>query len=198
MTEIIEIYQSRVIPKPRPKRYYTRERETNVLESGQQMEKGGNDLHFSSMSKQHHFTFKTYLNVIYVGKRKLYPNEVVTDNSALIDTIYNESNLLSDKRALSIFPNYLSIVENDSTEQALVYLYISLIDLLKDSISCESFIDSIHKELLSIDAIVHILNALSPIKDKIRNWSSFVLKAEKIIIEQEGKETADDLLKVIL
>ena len=96
-----------------------------------------------------------------------------------------------------IFSNYLIIWEAEqSDEHALVYLFESLIDL-KDPKMCELFLDTVQEDFLSSDAIVHILNALSPKKEKIKNWDSFVSMCEKKLIELEGKELAMTLLNIL-
>lgn len=94
-----------------------------------------------------------------------------------------------------IFLNYLNL-KSVSEESSLVYLYTTLIKL--DEKQCEEFLDSIKIRLLSTDAIVHIFNAISPKKDKIKNWKIFVELATQKLILTEGEEVTNDLLKVIL
>ncbi len=118
---------------------------------------------------------------------------IIETNTESIETFS-----ISDKQELIIFSTYLAILEQESAEKALVYLYTSLIALLRDSNSCELFLASINEDLLSVDAIVHILNALSPIKEKIQNWDYFVRVSERRLTEMEGEVNAKDLLGVIL
>jgi hypothetical protein len=92
--------------------------------------------------------------------------------------------------------NKFKILEQKSEEQALVYLYTTLIDLTTQQ--SESFLDSIDNDLLTSDSIVHILNALSPKKNEIKNWDKFVKIAEGKLIELVGLKESKDLMGVIL
>lgn len=94
-----------------------------------------------------------------------------------------------------IFLNYINL-KSVSEECALVYLYRCLIQL--DEKQCEEFLDSIKIELLSTNAIIHILNSISSKKDKIKNWENFVFLISQKLIKTEGEEITKDLLKVIL
>ncbi|MGA2408007.1 MAG: hypothetical protein ABSF81_14820 [Bacteroidales bacterium] len=125
-------------------------------------------------------------------------NEALTGYSSIIEIINSKGGFLTINKESKIFSDYISILENESSEHALVYLYTSLISLLDDIKSCDLFLECIKVDLLSVDAIVHILNALSPNKTKLKNWISFVEKCEKKLIELEGPDNAKDLLSVIL
>lgn len=139
-----------------------------------------------------------YSSIVSVYFENDFLNENKTD-------IYNYSDLLLTrafyneiKKESLIFSNYIFILKYDSSERALVYLYTSLINILNDVDRCETFINSINEDLLSVDAIVHIINALSPSKLKIKNWNSFISKAAEKLIEIEGEDNALNLLKVIV
>jgi hypothetical protein len=124
--------------------------------------------------------------------------EPLTGYSSIIELINSKGGFITINKESKIFSNYLYILKNESSERALVYLYTSLIAILDDIKSCDLFLECIKDDLLSVDAIVHILNALSPNKNQLRNWNSFVDKCEKKLIELEGPENAKDLLGVIL
>ena len=90
------------------------------------------------------------------------------------------------------------IIELESEEAALSYLFESLIDMLNNIEACEEFLQTAKNEVLSTDAMVHILNALSPVKTKIGCWDEFVQDTFKKLTKNEGETNAKDLLKVIL
>ena len=91
-------------------------------------------------------------------------HEPLTGNSSIIELINSKGGFLTINKESKIFSNYLSILENESSERALVYLYTAVIAILDDIKGCDLFLESIKDDLLSVDAIVHILNALRQIK----------------------------------
>ena len=94
--------------------------------------------------------------------------------------------------------NLWSLVKSCKQQSGLVHLYGCLNDNLKNPIKCNDFIDYIIDKPLTTDECVHILNALSPIKDKLNNWNMFVEKATKCFMDAGGKELTDRLLNVIV
>lgn len=94
-----------------------------------------------------------------------------------------------------IFDTYLKRYKS-SEEDALVYLYSSLIEL--EDNQCEIFLNSVPMEKTDTDSIVHILNALSPRKEIISNWDEYVSKFRVRLIELEGEESINELMSVIL
>lgn len=96
---------------------------------------------------------------------------------------------------MTVFDTYLKRYKS-SEEDALVYLYSSLIEM-KDE-DCEVFLNSVPMEKTNTDSIVHILNALSPRKMIISNWNEYVSKFKIKLIELEGEELTKELMKVIL
>lgn len=97
---------------------------------------------------------------------------------------------------MNVFETYLDINKN-SEEDALVYLYKSLIEF-ETIEECEEFLKNVPIESTNTDSIVHILNALSPRKHLISNWDEYVLKFKNRLIELEGEESIDNLMTVIL
>ena len=95
---------------------------------------------------------------------------------------------------MEIFSKF-KLLEEKSEERALVYLYESIIELSTEEI--EKFLESVDKSLLTSDSIVHILNAISPKKNEIKNLSSFVDMCKEKLIELEGEKVAEDLMKVL-
>ena len=82
-------------------------------------------------------------------------------------------------------------------ENGLVSLYMGLNRKLKDPIKCNDFLWYVMFKNLTTDELVHILNALSPIKDTLYHWNEFVIKAKLAFIKEGGEKLANDLLKVI-
>jgi hypothetical protein len=96
-----------------------------------------------------------------------------------------------------IFDGYLRI-NRYHHEGALVYLYENLVDIQKDPQQCSDFLNTVKMEAIDSDAIVHILNALSPNKENIPNWNHFETKAHQRLTKLVGEEKAKDLMKVTL
>ena len=94
-----------------------------------------------------------------------------------------------------IFPNYVSLLKK-SEEEALVYLYESLIKLLNTPSECEIFLETISTEHLSTNCITHVLNALAPRREEIKNWNPFYQFCKGKLISLMGEEKTLDLLKV--
>ena len=100
-----------------------------------------------------------------------------------------------------VYSNYLWIKEKENKERSLVYLYNCLIDFNEKQ--CELFLDNIMDEYLEqfskdINAIVHVLNAISPKKNNIKNWEKFVSIIKKKSIEIYGEDETNEFLTVIL
>jgi len=89
-------------------------------------------------------------------------------------------------------------IERELKEESLVFLYKYLVDLKKDKRQCELFLEFVEKEFLSVDVIVHIWNALSPIKEDIQNWDHFVSISKQRLIDMGYEKEIDELLSVIL
>jgi hypothetical protein len=88
-----------------------------------------------------------------------------------------------------------------SLENGLVNLYMLLTDeafLYKEYDNCNEFIEFLPKQKPNTNVLVHTLNVLSNIKDKLPEWDNFVMVCEKYFIETEGEEAAKQLLKVIM
>lgn len=92
----------------------------------------------------------------------------------------------------------------ESEERALVYLFRTIHDSLNDEMMIWVIVCELMSDFTSVDTVVHALNALSPIKDKIRdwdkvyNWSMFTRAAHKYLIKQCGWKVAEKLMKVII
>lgn len=91
-----------------------------------------------------------------------------------------------------------SLLNENREESALVYLYETLNDELENITNCDSFLKiSIGMQMTS-DIIVHILNALSPIKSTLRNWEEFKVYSTELLESEVGKKTAKTLLNAIV
>lgn len=91
-----------------------------------------------------------------------------------------------------------SLLINGKKQKALYTLYDKLIEQLQNPDKCNDFINHVMKYDLSSDVIVHILNALSPIKDKLSMWDDFVDFSTKELTTKVGAEKASRLLNVIV
>lgn len=91
-----------------------------------------------------------------------------------------------------------SLLADNKQEKALLLLYSELIDQLKNIDNCNNFILYVSKFEMNSDLIVHILNALSPVRNLLTNWDEFVSLSTEKLIKQVGEPTAQILLKVIV
>lgn len=82
-------------------------------------------------------------------------------------------------------------------EKGLVYLYETLIDNLHDIEYCDKFLKYSMKEPMRSDIIIHIHNALSPIKDKLSYWDKFIEHSTYLLKEQLTEKEALELIKII-
>jgi len=104
------------------------------------------------------------------------------------------------KNIVKEWPNIQSQLDR-SLENGLVNLYMLLTDeglVYKEYDNCNEFIEFLPTQKLNTDVLVHTLNVLSNIKDKLPEWDKFVMICEKYFIETEGQETTKQLLKVIM
>jgi len=104
-------------------------------------------------------------------------------------------------KAHPIVTGYLNLLtEEKHKESVLVFLYTSLSKIPNDELlkSYNDFLPAIMEYSLSPDTIAHILNPLSPLKDKLSNWNNFVVYATEKLREQIGEEETQELLNVIL
>jgi hypothetical protein len=97
-----------------------------------------------------------------------------------------------------VWQNVTALLSEDREEAALIYLYKSLVDELANTTACNTFLKISMDQTMSSDVIVHILNALSPIRFKLDYWKDFQQYAEKSLEKEVGTETAKQLLKVIV
>jgi len=93
------------------------------------------------------------------------------------------------------------LLDSGSLEKALVDLYMTLNDeahIYKNYDNCNKFLKHLSSQILITDILVHVLNALSPIKQELSNWDEFVTLCKNFFIETEGEEKAKQLLNVIM
>jgi hypothetical protein len=82
------------------------------------------------------------------------------------------------------------LIAKGKEEQALVLLYESLIEQSDNPENCDKFLKHLMNHELSSDVIVHVLNSLSPIRNKLVNWEPFV----KYSFDTMGKSYQPDFI----
>lgn len=139
----------------------------------------------------------TYISVIMNDLNfKLEPDSFLSCDS--FPLLANERIISEPSFEVKVWKNITNLINETREEEALVYLYETLIDELENITNCDSFLKfSIGIEMNS-DIIVHILNALSSIKAKLKHWEEFKLYSIGILEQNVGQETAKILLNAIV
>lgn len=100
--------------------------------------------------------------------------------------------------AEEIWTNMRVLLSENREEEALVYLYENLVDELENIEKCNSFLSySIGMEMSS-NIIVHIFNALSPIRSSLTKWDEFKNYAVDLLTKKVGEKNSKILLKAII
>lgn len=97
-----------------------------------------------------------------------------------------------------VIPTYHAMVKDKNSDGALVYLYDAIIEHSKDLDKCSEFIKNLDIKNLDSNAIVHIFNALSSIKDQLSNWKEVIDSVEEVFISKFGKDYSYKLMKALV
>lgn len=115
--------------------------------------------------------------------------------SILIDTIPP----IEYEFASSLWNEFQKILDYGKKQPAIGFLYETLIDNLDNTSNCNSFLDYCISQslILTSDTIVHILNALLSIKDKLDNWNDFKVYCKAQLLKTVGEKRTEQLMSVI-
>jgi hypothetical protein len=108
--------------------------------------------------------------------------------------VIDEKILIADSFAKKTWQNTLALYSENREEAALAFLYESLHDEIENFSNCDSFLGTSLEMAMNSDVIVHILNALSPIKSKLQNWDEFTLVSFESLKREVGADTAKILM----
>lgn len=96
-----------------------------------------------------------------------------------------------------IWKNTNILLDENKEQEALVFLYSSLIDELKNTASCEAFLRLCIQKTINSDVIIHTINALYSIKSKLESWTNFIDHSRELLYKEVGPKEAKILLKQI-
>ncbi len=82
-------------------------------------------------------------------------------------------------------------------EEALVFILSNLVDHFKDLEYLDKFLKYGLKELMNPDVIVHIINTIHTIKDKLPHWDKFIEHSKILLLEQIREERTNRLIKIM-
>lgn len=116
----------------------------------------------------------------------------------LLNNITNLRKTDIKDRATIILNTYNHLVSIEKPNKALVFLFDHINKMLPDLYSCQKFLEKIEVDKQSTDFLVHVLNALSPVKEKIENWDKFYRQCHQFFIVKKGEEIATSLMKVAM
>lgn len=87
-------------------------------------------------------------------------------------------------------------------ESALIEVYCSLKnEIVKSIFNCDNFIayiQTVDENKLNSDLILHILNALSVVKDRLENWNNFYVFSEQYLKSHLDSEMVQILLDAVV
>ena len=83
-------------------------------------------------------------------------------------------------------------------ECTLYLLFKTLNNELNNSENCDAFLSKLLGKKINSDVIVHVINALKPINEKLTNWKSFIKYSSNLLIEELGEKDANIILKAIV
>lgn len=112
--------------------------------------------------------------------------------------VIDEKILIEQSFEMRVWHNVTSLLNENREESALVYLYETLNDELGNITKCDSFLKISLGMQMTSDVIVHILNALSPIKSTLRNWEEFKAYSTGLLKREVGERTTKILLNAIV
>lgn len=95
---------------------------------------------------------------------------------------------------------FARIYNNESKDLSFAYLFEELRkQVLNEKYRiCDSFLATLSIDEFDSTFIVHVLNALSPAKNRLKEWEKFKIDAFNKLVFLKGEEYASMLMKVIL
>lgn len=116
-----------------------------------------------------------------------------------IPPIAQEPQILKDSRfEIKLWKTFTEMTYEGREGAALVYLFETLHDNLDNVERCNAFVKYSIRLQMNPDVIVHIFNALSPIKSKLKYWEEFTEYSIAILEKEVGKDITKLLLKTIV
>lgn len=97
-----------------------------------------------------------------------------------------------------LWDNVTSLFSKNKEESALYFLFKTLNDELLNPSNCDLFLAKLMVNRINSDVIVHVINALKPIKLKLKNWDSFVSHSSQLLIDELGEKNAKIILNAIV
>jgi len=99
-----------------------------------------------------------------------------------------------------LYDSLVVLEKEGNHDDALFELYEALLDKLmyNDYSFCNLYIKKTLENPLNVDYLVHMLNPLSIVKEKLENWDDLVVRSKEFFIQEKGEEQAKELLSVIL
>lgn len=100
--------------------------------------------------------------------------------------------------------NVIDLYKQNQPSSGLVHLYSTLLHSLEYIEHCNSFLKNVIEQTfnsdfkLNSDIIVHIINALYPIKSNLSNWDKSISYFKLLLIEEIGEEQTALILNKLL
>lgn len=92
------------------------------------------------------------------------------------------------------------LFSNNRKDYALVELYDGLQKeiIKRNFVDCNRFLQLYLTKEFRTDEVIHILNVVSPHKEKLTTWPEFLKRSTEFFVENYGEEESKILLKVVL
>jgi len=124
--------------------------------------------------------------------------EVAPTLTSHLFTRLPQTNLNESSFEVNLWNAVISLLNKNKEQEALLHLFSTLNSELGNASNCDNFLQHAMNHELSSDLIVHIINALSPIKADLKNWGKFSDFSKTSLVNELGDATATRLLNVIL
>ena len=143
------------------------------------------------------------LDLVNFHKEHTHNNFHVTNLDTCVRVVYiipgkGLSNRFKQQQEHEIWEGVNGLNASGEMQMGLIFLFRHLHESLNDYLYCDNFLNISLNKQLSSDEIVHVLNALSPIKDNLTNWQNFVIHCYELLKAKGGEKYANTLLKVIV
>ncbi len=104
---------------------------------------------------------------------------------------------------VELWVRVINLIEEKFSDKAYAVLFDELLKKLKsgsdsDIDDCNNFLEFLLDKQLDSNIIVHVLNVLSPIRDKLTNWDLFLKISEDLLTKIKGSKDANDLIKRVI